>query len=126
MFKHIIGQALIQLTVLIVLLFCATNMIYETNPVMINYGYQFARCFNYDLIPHSPIIYYQEPLKNKNMFLITGFESLFANSDSNTFTNLPGCIGAFQGNDNLKTAYHFFLSVNLINCRIYFPQLISL
>ena len=126
MFKHIIGQALLQLTVLLVLLFCASYMIYETNPMMINYGYQFARCFNYDLIPHSPIINYQEPLSNKNMFLISGFESLFANSDSNTFTNLPGCNDTFKGNDNLKNAYHFFLSVSLINFRIYSLQPISL
>jgi Ca2+ transporting ATPase len=110
MFKHIIGQSIVQLTVLIILLFAATQLIYETEPAMVNYSYQFSRCFNYDLIPHSPILYHQGALDDKRMFLITGFESLFANSDTNTYLNLPGCNETFNGQNTLMGAYHYYLS----------------
>jgi hypothetical protein len=111
MFKHIIGQATIQLAVLMVLLFSAQRFIYETQPVMINYGYQFTRCFDWSVIPHSPILYHHGDLEDKDMYLITGFQSLFANSDNSAFTGLPGCQETFPDITNIKQAYHHFISV---------------
>jgi hypothetical protein len=113
MFKHIFGQAIMQLTVLIILLFTATHLIYETNETMINYGYHFAKCFDWDRIPHSPVIHYKGDLEDKKIFLITGFESLFSNTDTSAYLDLPGCQETFPEARNIKKAYHIFIEVKI-------------
>jgi hypothetical protein len=104
MTKHIIGQALFQLLTLILLLFLGPSIIYEKNPRMLEYGYNFAHCFNITTVN------YDSPLDMNNIYLISGFQTMYANKDNSTYMNYTDCNTRFPGIYNLEDAYIHFLA----------------
>jgi Ca2+ transporting ATPase len=104
MTKHIIGQAIFQLITLLILLFLGPSLIYEKNPAMLEYGYNFAHCFN------LPTVNFDAPLDKQNIYLISGFQTLYTNKDNSTFLNHTECNSTFPGIYNVEDAYHHFLA----------------
>jgi magnesium-transporting ATPase (P-type) len=105
MSKHIIGQAVFQLITLFILLFLGPSMIYEKDPVMLNYGYNFITCFSIPTVNHD------DPLNRENIYLISGFATVFANKDNSTYIgwNITECNNTFNNKTNVEEAYHHFM-----------------
>lgn len=118
MTKHIIGMSLFQLVILFIILFSGPDFIKETDSRFINYGFAFNYCFNgkVKVEPqiNSSILNPEIFIKNNNpnVYLISGFVSYFSNSTNVTsFPNTTYCNGVFNGKQNLKDAYTYFINV---------------
>lgn len=114
MAKHIFGQSILQLIVLLVLLFKSTSFIYEQSPNMIKYTYGMYRCFENqnlyspDLEDISTNIKFKGDIEEKHVYLLSGFESSFINTQNITNTDpvlYKFCFELFEGNLNEKDAY---------------------
>jgi magnesium-transporting ATPase (P-type) len=119
MSKHIIGQSVLQLIVLLVLLFKSTSLINEQNPSMINYGYAMHKCFEnpnlYSPYPEdiSSNINFKGDIEEKHIYLISGFESSFTNKQNITMADpilLKFCSDTFDGRLNEKDAYKYIIT----------------
>ena len=120
MTKHVIGQSLYQLIILLVILFAGPNFILETEPNFIEYGFGLNYCFNAEvkIDPVLNISAIQDPqtyvnTQNPNVYLISGSIASFGNSTNTTFPNFAYCNKTFGGYNTLKDAYTYkFLGVD--------------
>lgn len=110
MTKHIIGQSVLQLIVINLIMFGSPGFLYETEDLMQQYAYGLVTCYN--VTPHP--VSYNQNLTPANMYLISGFESLFANTTNSTFTNATICQGMFPDTYNLKNAYDYVIDVTIL------------
>ena len=122
MTKHVIGQSIYQLILLLIILFSGPNFIVETDSKFIEYGFGFKYCFNSSgkIDPILNISSIQNPQTfvntyNPNVYLISGSIADYGNSTNVTFPNFTYCNSTFGGNYNLKDAYTYkFKAVNII------------
>ena len=99
MFKHIIGQAIYQLVIVLVVLFYGQNFLYENNAYNSKLVFAFNYCFNAGIVvsPSNTTLANYDAVK-PTVYVVSGLGTLFTNSTKNfTFPDVKGC-NAFLAN----------------------------
>lgn len=106
MFKHILGQSIYQLIVLLVILFEGNRFITEVNPDMREWGYSLLKCYQENA---TDLIFFRGEIENRDIYLISGLESNFDIGYNSTFYNNPHCQMKFPNKTNIEGGYKHFI-----------------
>lgn len=136
MFKHIIGQSIFQLVVLLIILFYGTNFLLENNDKNSKKVFTFKYCLDADILvePFANVTLENFDVIKPKVYVLAGLQTRFSNSKKNFTLPDPALCNEFFNeikfdsklNITQSNIYNSLVDVNLFKFRICMLLLIIL